>query len=95
MPAIRQVAAYEPALFMDTSGRYTAWVNRFDKEMVGGQVGDALITSIRGRDLAPPAFRIVLRRLLVALTNAAMKKRRRAGRQRSRHDAQDRSDTAP
>ena len=39
VPAIRQVAAYEPALFMDTSGRYTAWVNRFDKEMVGGQIG--------------------------------------------------------
>ena len=74
VPAIRQVAAYEPALFMDTSGRYTAWVNRFDKEMVGGQIGDALITSIRGRDLAPPAFRILLRRLLVAFTNAAMKK---------------------
>jgi pimeloyl-ACP methyl ester carboxylesterase len=73
-PAIGQVAVYEPALLMDTSGRYTSWVRRFDQEMARGQTADALITSIRGLDLAPPAFRILPRRLLVAATNAAMKK---------------------
>ena len=73
-PAIRQVAVYEPALLMDTSGRYTSWVRRFDREMAQGQVADALITSIRGLDLAPPAFRYPPRRVLVAITNAAMKK---------------------
>jgi len=43
VPAIRQVAVYEPALLMDTSGRYTSWVGRFDQEMARGQVADALI----------------------------------------------------
>jgi pimeloyl-ACP methyl ester carboxylesterase len=72
--AIGQVAVYEPALLMDTSGRYTSWVHRFDQEMAHGKVADALITSIRGLDLAPPAFRYPPRRLLVAATNAAMRK---------------------
>ena len=73
-PAIRQVAVYEPALLMDTSGRYTGWVRRFDQEMAYGQIADALITCIRGLDLAPLAFKLLPRRLLVAATNAAMKK---------------------
>jgi pimeloyl-ACP methyl ester carboxylesterase len=73
-PAIGQVAVYEPALLMDTSGTYTSWVVRFDQEMAHGQVADALITSLRGLDLAPPALRVMPRRLLVAATNAAMKK---------------------
>ena len=55
-PAIRQVAAYEPALLMDTSGRYTSWVGRFEEEMAHGQVADALITCMHGFDLAPPAM---------------------------------------
>lgn len=42
--------------------------------MARGQTADALITSIRGLDLAPLAFRILLRRLLVAATNAAIRK---------------------
>jgi pimeloyl-ACP methyl ester carboxylesterase len=74
VPAIGQVAAYEPALLMDTSGRYTSWVRRFDREMARGRVADGLITSLRGLDLAPPAFRYPPRRLLAAVTNAAMKK---------------------
>jgi pimeloyl-ACP methyl ester carboxylesterase len=74
IPAIRQAAVYEPALLMDTTGRYTSWVRRFDQEMARGQVADALITCIRGLDLAPPAFKVLPRRLLVAATNAAMTK---------------------
>jgi pimeloyl-ACP methyl ester carboxylesterase len=73
-PAIGQVAVYEPALLMDTSGTYTSWVGRFDREMDHGRVADALITSLRGLDLAPPAFRYPPRRLLAAVTDAAMKK---------------------
>jgi pimeloyl-ACP methyl ester carboxylesterase len=73
-PVIGQVAVYEPALLMDTSGRYTSWVRRFDQEMARGRVADALVTSLRGLDLAPPALRAMPRRLLVAVTNAAMKK---------------------
>jgi pimeloyl-ACP methyl ester carboxylesterase len=70
-PAIRQIAAYEPALLMDTT-RYTAWVGRFDREMAQGKVAAALITSLYGLDLAPPAFRLMGRRLAEALTDKAM-----------------------
>jgi len=73
-PAIRRIAAYEPALLMDTLGRYTGWVRRFDQEMGRGQVADALITSLFGLDLAPPAMRIMPRRMLVRITAAAMRR---------------------
>jgi pimeloyl-ACP methyl ester carboxylesterase len=70
-PAIRQVAAYEPALLMDAT-RYTGWVTRFDREMAQGKVAAALITSMYGLDLAPPAFKLMGRRLAEALTNRAL-----------------------
>jgi pimeloyl-ACP methyl ester carboxylesterase len=70
--AIRKVAAYEPALLADRS-RSTAWVRRFDQEMANGEVAAALVTSMDGLDLAPPAFRVMPRRLLVALTDRAMR----------------------
>jgi hypothetical protein len=44
-PAIRQVAACEPALLLDRSGRYTSWTGRFDQELGRGQLAEALITS--------------------------------------------------
>jgi pimeloyl-ACP methyl ester carboxylesterase len=71
-PAIRRIAAYEPALLMDAA-RYTGWVARFDQEMAQGKVAAALITSMYGLDLAPPAFRLMGRRLAEALTDKAMK----------------------
>jgi pimeloyl-ACP methyl ester carboxylesterase len=70
-PAIRQVAAYEPALLMDAT-RYTGWVTRFDREMAQGKVAAALITSMYGLDLAPPAFKLMGRRLAEALTNKSL-----------------------
>ena len=73
-PSIRQVAAYEPALLLDRSGRYTAWTGRFGQELDRGLPAAALITSMFGFDLAPPALRVLPRRLLVAATNAAMNK---------------------
>jgi pimeloyl-ACP methyl ester carboxylesterase len=71
-PAIHQVAAYEPALLMDRSSRYTGWVARFDREMAKGKVAAALITSIYGLDLAPPAFKLMGRRPAELLTNRAI-----------------------
>jgi pimeloyl-ACP methyl ester carboxylesterase len=71
-PAIRQIAAYEPALLLDMT-RYTGWVRRFDQEMAQGKVAAALITSLYGLDLAPPAFKLMGRRLAEALTNRALK----------------------
>ncbi len=73
-PAIRRIAAYEPALLLDRSGRYTSWTGRFGQQLASGQVADALITSMYGFDLAPPALKVLPRRLLTAATNAAMKK---------------------
>jgi pimeloyl-ACP methyl ester carboxylesterase len=70
-PAIRQIAAYEPALLLAMT-RYTGWVRRFDREMAQGKVAAALITSLYGLDLAPPAFKLMGRRLAEALTNRAM-----------------------
>jgi pimeloyl-ACP methyl ester carboxylesterase len=68
-PAIRQIAAYEPALLMDTT-RYTGWVTRFDREMAKGKVAAALVTSLYGLELAPPAFKLMGRRLAEALTTS-------------------------
>jgi pimeloyl-ACP methyl ester carboxylesterase len=70
-PAIRKIAAYEPALLMDTT-RYTGWVARFDQEMAQSKVAAAEITCMYGLDLAPPAFKAMGRRMAEALTNKAM-----------------------
>ena len=51
-PAIRQIAAYEPAILMDQSSRYTRWLPRFDQEMAQGKVAAAEITCMYGLDLA-------------------------------------------
>jgi len=71
-PAIQKIAAYEPALLMDRSSRYTGWVRRFDRELAKGKVAAALVTSVRGLDLAPPAFKLMPRPQAEALTNMAM-----------------------
>ena len=73
-PTIRKLAVYEPALLMaEDAARYTGWVSRFDQEMAGGNVPAALITSMYGLDLAPPAFRLLPRRVLEFLTSMALK----------------------
>jgi pimeloyl-ACP methyl ester carboxylesterase len=73
-PAVRKLALYEPALLRaEDAARYTSWVSRFDQEMDGGNVPAALITSMYGLDLAPPAFRMLPRRVLEFLTSMALK----------------------
>ncbi len=72
LPAIRQVAAYEPALLAQPD-RYTAWVCRFDEEMARGDTAAALVTSLYGLDLAPTVMKLIPRPLLKALTNQAMR----------------------
>jgi pimeloyl-ACP methyl ester carboxylesterase len=71
-PAIRKVAVYEPALLLDRSTRYTGWVSRFDRELAQGKVAAAIVSSVRGLDLAPPAFKRMPRPLAEALTNMTM-----------------------
>lgn len=73
LPALRKIAVYEPALDTDAAG-HAAWLRRFDAEIAAGKTAEAMITSMYGLELAPPFFKIVPRRLLVSLTEAAMKK---------------------
>jgi len=70
-PAIKQVAVYEPAL-LPKGTRHTQWLPRFDRELADGKVAAALITSMFGLELAPPAMKLMPRRLLEALTTMVM-----------------------
>lgn len=71
-PAIKQAAVYEPALLPEGT-RHTAWLPRFDREMADARVAAALITSMLGLELAPPAMKLIPRRLLEALTNMVIR----------------------
>jgi len=71
-PLIRKVAVYEPALLpADTT--HTQWLERFDREMAAGRTSAAMITSMLGLELAPPAMRVMPRRLLEALTSMMLR----------------------
>lgn len=70
LPAIRKVVVYEPALILEGTA-YTSWLARYDREMAEGKVAKALVTSMAGLRLGPPAW--FPRRLLVAATSAMMK----------------------
>jgi pimeloyl-ACP methyl ester carboxylesterase len=71
-PAIRKVAVYEPAL-LPAGTTHTQWLPRFDREMAAGNVSAALITSMIGLELAPPAMKVMPRRLLEALTSMMLR----------------------
>jgi len=70
--AIRKVAVYEPAL-LPAGTRHTRWLPRFDREMAEGRVSAALITSMIGLELAPPAMKVMPRWLLEALTSMMLR----------------------
>jgi pimeloyl-ACP methyl ester carboxylesterase len=67
LPGVSKIALYEPAL-LPADSKYTQWLPRFDQEMADGKVAEALITSMFGLDLAPPAFRLIPRPILARLT---------------------------
>jgi pimeloyl-ACP methyl ester carboxylesterase len=69
---IRKVAVYEPAL-LPADTRHTQWLSRFDREMAAGRVSAALITSMIGLELAPPAMKVMPRWLLEALTSMMLR----------------------
>jgi pimeloyl-ACP methyl ester carboxylesterase len=71
-PAIRKVAVYEPAL-LPAGTKHTQWLPRFDREMADGKVSDALITSMIGLELAPPAMKVMPRWLLASLTSMVLR----------------------
>jgi pimeloyl-ACP methyl ester carboxylesterase len=71
LPAIRRAAVYEPALLMADS-TVTAWLGRFDREMAEEKVAAALVTSLLGLRLGPPALDHMPRWLLTFATGRAM-----------------------
>ena len=70
LPDIRKVAVYEPALIQQGTA-CTSWLPRYDREMAQGKVAAALVTSMAGLRLGPPAW--FPRGLLTAATKAMMR----------------------
>jgi pimeloyl-ACP methyl ester carboxylesterase len=70
LSTVRKVVVYEPALILEGTA-YTSWLPRYDREMAAGKVADALVTSMTGLRLGPPAW--FPRGLLVAATKAMMR----------------------
>jgi pimeloyl-ACP methyl ester carboxylesterase len=70
LPAVSKVVVYEPALILEGTA-YTSWLPRYDREMAAGKVAEALVTSMNGLRLGPPAW--FPRSLLVAATKAMMR----------------------
>jgi pimeloyl-ACP methyl ester carboxylesterase len=73
-PEIERVAVYEPALLV---GAYdpglVGWIDRFDREIGGGDVSAALVTSMLGLKLGPSLLNYMPRWFLEGFTNWAMK----------------------
>jgi pimeloyl-ACP methyl ester carboxylesterase len=72
LPAIHKVALYEPALIVNGSAS-TAFLRRYDQEIVQGKVAAALVTGMKAAQLGPPVFNAIPRGLLELLTTLAMK----------------------
>ena len=70
LPDIRKVAVYEPAVIPEGTA-YTSWLPRYDREMAQGKVAAALVTSMAGLRLGPPAW--FPRGLLTVATRAMMR----------------------
>ena len=71
--SIKQLALYEPALVAAGTEFDTGWIERFDREIAAGKVPAAMVTSMIGFRLGPPALRFFPHGLLAALTNVMLK----------------------
>jgi pimeloyl-ACP methyl ester carboxylesterase len=76
LTGLRKVAVYEPALVADAAP-HLAWLARFDRELAGGDVPAAMITSMFGLHLAPSFLKVLPRRLLASVTEKSMKSEER------------------
>jgi pimeloyl-ACP methyl ester carboxylesterase len=76
---VTRAAVYEPALLMGFPQR-TAWLARFDREMASGDVAAAMVTSMKGLQLAPAVVNVMPRWLLEVFTNKALKSEDRSAR---------------
>ncbi|MFI7444683.1 alpha/beta fold hydrolase [Nonomuraea indica] len=66
-PALGKVAIFEPPFLADT-----AWLPRFERELAAGKVAAALVTSMLGTRMGPPALDRVPRPILRAMAAAGM-----------------------
>lgn len=71
LPAIHKVALFEPPLIINGSVS-TAFLTRYDQEIVQGKVASALVTGMLGSQMGPPIFNIIPRWLLELLTRMMM-----------------------
>ncbi|WP_034591018.1 alpha/beta fold hydrolase [Hamadaea tsunoensis] len=71
LPQVRAIAAFEPAL-LPRNSPHLAWLDRYDREMAADRTAYALVTSMIGLELAPPAVTRLPRWFLAGFTNMAM-----------------------
>jgi pimeloyl-ACP methyl ester carboxylesterase len=79
--AIEQAAIFEPPLIVNGSVS-TAFLTRFDQQMADGKVAAALVTAMKGSQMAPPALNLIPRPLLerlVKLMTASEDKKAKPG----------------
>ena len=77
IPAIQQMALYEPALLLDGT-THTAWLKRYDQQMAQGKVAAAVVTCMKGLELGGPVMNAMPNWLLESITNKAMKSQDRS-----------------
>jgi len=71
MSEVRKAAIFEPPLFRDRA-RTQAVLTRFDDEMARGQVGEAMVTAMRGAHVGPAFFRALPKALSARLVRMGM-----------------------
>jgi pimeloyl-ACP methyl ester carboxylesterase len=71
LPAIHKAAIFEPPLSINGSVS-TAFLTRYDKEIVQGKVASALVSGMKGAQMGPPIFNVLPRWLLELLTKMMM-----------------------
>ena len=76
VPALKQVALYEPAIVAD-GAPHREWLARFDLEIARGDVAGAMVTSMFGFEMAPPFLKVMPRGLLRWMTEKMMAKEER------------------
>ncbi|TDW23965.1 alpha/beta fold hydrolase [Kribbella kalugense] len=76
LPALRQIALYEPAIVAD-GAPHRAWLARFDQEIARGDLAAGMVTSMFGFEMAPPFLKIMPRSLLRWMTEKMMAKEER------------------
>jgi pimeloyl-ACP methyl ester carboxylesterase len=80
LPAIQQVAVYEPALIVNHSIS-TAFLPRYDREIAAGKIPAALVTGMLGAQMGPSFLQKMPRWLLEAFTRQGMKQEDKTARE--------------